>query len=260
MATDFAVSAWSRSQIAGTSVCALLARGLETHTPGPGFIPARFTTDLFRPVLTDPIELRTAVVRDGNRVRVVDAEIIQHGEIRSRATVMYLAVADQPPGEVWQPTHTLPVPDRRLDSPEGNPPLFKSGDLEWTGDFASGVNSERKCAWHNVPPVVAGDPVTPFQRAAFVGDTTNLVCNWGTAGVGYINSDVTVTLTRLPEGPELGIQARDHFSANGIATASATLYDRTGPLGTSLVNGISNARRQVDLAAFAEERSFATQR
>lgn len=109
--------------------------------------------------------------------------------------------------------------------------------------------------WVNVPPLIAGAPITPFERAAFVADFTNGMCNSGTAGVSYINSDVAMTLSRLPEGPELGLQALDRVSADGIAVCAANLYDRTGPLGVSTITALSNARRQVDIAAaLAEEK------
>ncbi|WP_067693477.1 acyl-CoA thioesterase domain-containing protein [Nocardia jejuensis] len=255
-ATELSVSAWARNQVAGPGVCGLLARELETHAPEHGFVPARFTVDLFRPVLTEPITLHSQVIRDGNRVRVVDASLVQGDQVRARASVMYLAASEQPPGQVWQAEHTAPVPANVLDGPEGDPPLFKSGDMDWTGDFGSGQNSERKSVWHNVPAIVQGEPVTPFQRTAFVGDATSLVCNWGTEGVGYINSDVTVTLSRLPHGHEVGLHAVNHVASAGIVVATATMYDRLGPLGTTVVTGVSNARRQVDLAAFASERSF----
>nr|WP_309231906.1 hypothetical protein [Nocardia sp. SYP-A9097] len=104
--------------------------------------------------------------------------------------------------------------------------------------------------WHNLPALVEGERITAFQRAAFIGDATNLVCNWGTEGVGYINSDVTVTLSRLPEGHEVGLLARDQMSAEGISVGTAVMYDRIGPVGTCVVTGISNVRRQVDMAAF----------
>lgn len=250
-----AASAWSTAQLAGTAVCALLAHGLETHRPGTGYVPARFTVDLFSPVLSEPIELRSSIVRDGNRIRVADAEIVQHGRVRARATAQFLIASSAPPGQIWQPTRDLPVPETRLDSPEGSPPLFKSGSGDWTHDFASGVNSHRKAAWVNVPPLFEDAPATPFERAAFVADFSNLLCNWGTAGVGYINTDASLSLSRLPQGPELGLQARDHVSANGIAVSTATLYDRVGPLGSCAVTALSNAQRQVDIAAFVEELS-----
>ncbi|GAB2544684.1 acyl-CoA thioesterase domain-containing protein [Nocardia heshunensis] len=259
-ASQMAVSAWSDAQLAGTAVCGLLAHELENHSPGTDFRPARFTVDLFSPVRNEPLELRSSIVRDGRRIRVADASVVQDGQVRARATVHFLALADEPPGEVWQPARELPVPETPLDGPFGNPPLFKSGDLDWTHDFASGVNALRKAAWNNVPAVVEGLPVTPFERAAFVADTANLVCNWGTGGVGYINTDVALTLSRLPEGREVGLFAQDHMSADGIATATATMYDRSGPLGTVTITALSNAMRQVDMAEFAASRSLPVER
>ncbi|MFE3226966.1 thioesterase family protein [Nocardia sp. NPDC059228] len=255
-ATRMAVSAWSSGQLAGTAVCGLLAHELETHRPGTDFVPARFTVDLFSPVLNEPIELRSSIVRDGNRIRVADAAIVQHDRVRARATVQFLVATAEPPGRIWQPARDLPAPATPLDGPEGSPPLFKSGSFDWTHDFASGVNPHQKAAWNNVPALIEGVPITPFERAAFVSDSTNLVCNWGTEGVGYINTDVTMTLSRLPEGVELGLQARDHVSSNGIAVSTATLYDRSGELGVCTITALSNARRQVDMAAFAEAQAF----
>ncbi|MGW4243893.1 acyl-CoA thioesterase domain-containing protein [Nocardia sp. NPDC004722] len=260
IAGQMAVSAWSETQLAGTAVCGLLAHELENHSPGTDFRPARFTVDLFSPVRNEPLELRSVIVRDGRRIRVADATVVQDGQVRARATVHYLAVADEPPGEIWQPSRELPVPATPLDGPYGNPPLFKSGDLDWTHDFASGVNSLRKAAWNNVPSLVEGIPITAFERAAFVADTANLVCNWGTGGVGYINTDVSLNLARLPEGREVGMFAQDHMSADGIATATATLYDRAGALGTVTITALSNAMRQVDMAEFAASRSFSHER
>ncbi|WP_063063113.1 acyl-CoA thioesterase domain-containing protein [Nocardia violaceofusca] len=248
VAGDFAVSKWSPDHVAGPAICGLLARELETHCPGAGFVPARLTADLFRPVRNEPITVHSAVVRSGARVRVADAWITQQDEVRVRASVMYLAVAQQPPGRIWQAEQALPVPERRLDAPTGQPPLFKCGDGAWSGDFAAAQNEERKSVWQNLPPLVEDEQITPFQRAAFLADTTNLVCNWGTEGVGYINSDVTLTLTRLPHGRELGLHAQDHMSADGIAVGTATLYDRTGRIGTCVVTALANAARQVDMA------------
>ncbi|GAB0101382.1 thioesterase family protein [Nocardia sp. JMUB6875] len=256
IASPMAVSAWSTGQLAGTAVCGLLAHQLETHSPGSGFIPARFSADMFRPVLNEPIELRSSVIRDGNRIRVADASIVQQGEVRARASVHYLAATEEPAGEIWQPDRYLPIPERSLDGPYGNPPLFKSGTDDWTHDFASGVNPYRKAAWHNMPTLIEGLAITPFECVAFVSDVTNLVSNWGTTGINYINSDVSLTLSRLPETRELGIVAQDRIAANGIAVATAVLYDRGGPLGTSTISALSNSIRRVDMAEFAASRGF----
>lgn len=254
VATDLAVSPWSPSQLSGTSVCGLLAREAELHSPGADFLPARFSVDLFRPVVAEPIRMHGEVVRDGTRVRVVDVSIVQRDQVRARATLMYVALAERSPGRVWQPPRHSPVPE---PGSEWIPFQFKSGEQAWTGDFTTGQNDARKCLWHDVPiSLVEGEPNSPFQLAAYAADTTGMVCNWGTDGIGYINCDVTVALSRLPEGPEVGLQAQDQVAADGIAIGVATLYDRTGPLGTAVVTGVSNVRRRVDPAAFVAETAY----
>lgn len=95
---------------------------------------------------------------------------------------------------------------------------------------------------------MAGEAITPFQRAAILGDGTNHVCHWGSEGAGYINADVTVNLSRLPRGHELGVRADNSIASGGIAVGVATLYDRTGPVGTSVISTLSNARRRIDFA------------
>ncbi|NMM92254.1 hypothetical protein B2J88_49825, partial [Rhodococcus sp. SRB_17] len=77
----------------------------------------------------------------------------------------------------------------------------------------------------------------------------NLVCHWGSEGAGYINADMTLTLSRLPLGYELGLRADNTIATEGISIGTATLYDRTGPLGTCVVTAVSNARRQIDFAS-----------
>ncbi|RMI33984.1 acyl-CoA thioesterase domain-containing protein [Nocardia stercoris] len=246
-----AVSWWSPQQVNGVAACALIARQLETHDPGPAFTPARLTVEFLMPVLNEPIALESHIVREGNRVVVADASIVQHGEIRARATLSYLAVSEQPPGEIWAPDEQPPVPMVRLTDPEGNVPQFKTGDSGWSPDFAAAQNADRKHVWQNFPPVVEGEAMSPLQRVAALGDSTNMVCNWGSAGVGYINSDMTVTLARLPEGNEVGLQAQDHVAAAGVAVGTATMYDRSGRIGTTIVTCVANARRQIDMASAA---------
>lgn len=133
-------------------------------------------------------------------------------------------------------------------SPEGSPPLFKSGDRDWTADFGANQNADRKITWQSMPPLIAGEPITPFQRAAIMGDATNHLCHWGSEGAGYINADVTVNLSRLPIGYELGLRADNIIASAGISIGAATLYDRTGPVGTCVVTTLSNARRQIDFS------------
>ncbi|QIS03716.1 thioesterase family protein [Nocardia brasiliensis] len=247
VAERLAVSPWSPGKLSGTGVCGLLARELETHCPG-GFVPARLTVDLYQPVADAPFELCGTVVRRGSRIVVADAGLLQDGVRRARATAVFLTTADAPPGRVWRPEEFLPMPPQGCVAPEGSPPLYKSGENDWTADFAANQNAERKASWHSLPPLVAGETITAFQRTAILGDATNHICHWGSAGAGYINTDVTVALSRLPVGYELGLRADNTIASAGISIGTATLYDRQGPIGTCVVTALANTRRQIDFA------------
>lgn len=246
--TELSVSWWAPNQLSGVPVCGLLGLGLEQHCP-EGFVPARMTVDLYQPVFDAPTRVRTELVRRGSRIVVADAWLVQDGQDRVRASAVFLRTGEQPPGAVWSPTLELPVPPEGCLSPDGARPLFKSGDGEWTGDFAVTQNAERKASWHSMPPLISDEPMTPFQRAAITADTANQVCHWGTAGAGYINADVTLTLSRLPVGYEVGMKADNVYAESGISIGTAVMYDRSGPLGTCTVATLSNARRQIDFAA-----------
>lgn len=248
VAERLAVSPWAPDKLSGTGLCGLLAGEVEPHCPD-GFIPARLTVDLYQPVSNAAFDMHSRLIRQGSRITIADATLRQDGEERVRASVVFLTTGDEPPGQVWSRTEELPIPAEGCVSPEGSPPLFKSGEQEWTPDFAANQNAERKFSWHSLPPLVAGEPITPFQRAAILGDSTNHLCHWGSEGAGYINADVTLTLSRLPIGYELGQRADNTIASAGISIGTATLYDRAGPVGTCVVTTLSNARRHIDFAA-----------
>lgn len=246
---DLAISRWAPTHLGGLAICGLLARQLENHSPGTNFVPARLTVDMFRPVATEPVSVSSQLRRAGNRITIADAWVVQSDDVRARATVAYLAQSSEPLGDVWHAYHYLPIPVPTKVPPGGSALLFKCGQRDWTADVTANQNAERKSIWLNLPPLVEGEPISRFQRAAILGDLTNLICNWGSHGVGYINTDMTLALARLPEGAELGLHAQDQLTADGIATGTATLYDRKGACGTCLVTAISNARRQVDFTS-----------
>ncbi len=106
--------------------------------------------------------------------------------------------------------------------------------------------------WSRGISAVAGEDATPFVAAAIIGESTSLVTNWSSAGVAFINTDLTLTLARMPQTNEMGVEADNHVSANGIAACSAVLYDRDGMLGTCVVSALSNPTRELDIAQLAE--------
>jgi hypothetical protein len=89
--------------------------------------------------------------------------------------------------------------------------------------------------------MIDGEPLTAFTRAAMAADITASIANWGTNTLEFINVDYTLTLTRLPEGPHIGLASLTHHSHDGVATGSAVLVDHEGPVGTGVSVAIAHS-------------------
>ena len=248
--TAIARSMWSENQMHGVAVSGALARTIEAcvHAAGRDDLrPARMTVDLFRPATMDPCRLTAEVVRDGRRICLVDAVLTQGGSRVARASAIFLKPTASAEGRVWEPSERPEPPPEEVApvSDEPRVPYFHS-DAGWSQKFGEHQDSSRKTSWNTALPVVAGEPVTPFQGVAAMADGASLVTNWGDRGVEYINTDITLTLARPLEGMEIGLVAVDRVEHDGIAVGTAGVFDRSGQLGTVVVTSLVNARRSVD--------------
>lgn len=103
-------------------------------------------------------------------------------------------------------------------------------------------SSGPKYTWlHETRSLIDGEPLTAFTRAAMAADITASLANWGTNGLQFINADYTLTLSRLPEGPHIGMASLTHHSHDGVATGSAVLVDRNGPVGSAVSVAIAHS-------------------
>lgn len=243
-----ATSAWKGTDISGPAVVGAVARSLEVETGVEDMQPARLTVDLFRPVLSEPFEVRTSLVRDGNRIRVSEAELVQGGETKTRATLVQLRRAENPAGRAWIPANDRPIPPKFIGEtmPEMQFPMYFTEGAGWSDNMTVHQTAQRKAYWFRPIPVVSGEEATPFQRAAIVSEGTSLITNWGSEGIGFINADLTLSLARLPRSEDLGMQADLHVEEDGIAVGNTALYDRDGVIGFGAVVAVSNAKRQID--------------
>jgi hypothetical protein len=232
--------------ISGHVVGGVLARAVEAAGRADDLVPARLTVDLLRPTAIAPVEVRTTVRRDGQRIRLIDAELVQNGGVVSRASAVFLRRSEQPTGDVWSSTVEMPpLPTDPGPLPE-DLPMFVWG---YGGEGSSGGGygfaewhaGGPKYAWvRQLRPLVAGEVTSPFVEAAMAADATSALTHWGTTGLRYINADYTLSLTRLPKGEHIGLAALVHTSHDGIASGVAAVFDEYGPIGNAMAVALVN--------------------
>jgi hypothetical protein len=239
---EIARGGWGPS-ISGHVVGGLLGWAVERAVDDPQLQPARLTVDLPAPAALQPIEVHTRVHHDRRRLRLVEAVLVQRGAPVARGSALFLRRGAQPDGHVWSPSVQMPP----LPIEDGaQPSLFmrtygwgtgiQNPDPEWAD------TSGPKYTWlHETRSLIDGEPLSPFTRAAMAADITASIANWGTNALQFINADYTLTLSRLPEGPHIGLAALTHYSHEGVATGSAVLVDRKGPIGSGVSVSIAHS-------------------
>jgi hypothetical protein len=243
--TAFARSRWGEDTLNGPAIVGLAAWSLERDYGLPGFVPARLTADLFKAARGVPTVVRTRLVRDGRRIRNSECDVVQGDVIVARATMVQYLRSGPPPGQEWVGLAEFTPPA----GVNGAVYFVGSDDVGWDSSGAAHQNISRKRVYHRTIEVVAGETPSPFVRTVVAAEATSLVTNLGTRGIGYINGDLTVALSRLPIGDYVGVQADSHWCADGIANGTATLFDDVGPFGTGMVTAIANPAAQIDFGA-----------
>ncbi|SEH76848.1 Thioesterase-like superfamily protein [Mycolicibacterium rutilum] len=241
--TQFALSHWGEDHLNGPAVVGLAARTLEKHYGSDEFMPARLTVDLFRAARRTLTTVEVRVVRDGRRVRAAECDVLQDGRAVAQATFVQYRRSEAPRGQEWTPPTAVPELPERDDALM---PYIGSEDGGWTRSPAAHQNASRKRFYFSCADIVAGEKVSPFARAVTVAESTSLVTNLGTEGIGYINGDLTVALSRLPVDDWILVQADSHWAADGVAVGTATLFDPKGPFGSGMVTAVANPAAQID--------------
>src|SRR5216684_7505591 len=72
--TPVASGPWDPNSLHGRVIIGLLAFAIEQRHGADDFVPARLTVDMFRLPTLAPIEVTTKLIRDGLRIKVVEAD------------------------------------------------------------------------------------------------------------------------------------------------------------------------------------------
>ena len=240
--TEVASGPWDPQSLHGRVIIGLLAFEIEQRHGAADFVPARLTVDMFRLPKLVPIEIKTKLVRDGLRIKVVEAEFFSGGVSMARASCQLLRKTENPAGNVWSPPN-WDVPRPADIAKPTDVRLGMHG--KWTTRpivGAMGTLGPRRLWMSEVRELVAGTPVSPFVRVAVAADFASPFANAGDQGLGFINSDVTLYLYRLPMTEWVGFEVVNHHSRDGIAIGECWLYDEEGAIGTSTVAALAQRK------------------
>jgi hypothetical protein len=235
--TDSARGPWSMESLHGRVLAGLFARCLELEYGEATFQFTRLTIDMFRLPNRSPIDVRTELIREGNRIKVADAIAFQEGAEIGRARAVLLRRAEEPANPVWKPDNW----DAPMPQDAGPPRTTLSG--MWDTWMLPPSKSGQKRVWlRELHPLVDAEPLTPFVRLAGCADYASPLANAGPGGLDYVNADITLYLHRLPVGEHIGFEVSSHESKDGIAVGDTTVYDIEGAIGRSIVCAVVNRR------------------
>ncbi len=243
--SDFCRGPWNHDSLHGRAVSGLLAYGVEGHAPGPEWQISRLTVDMFRLAPHRPTRLRTRVLREGNRIRSVEASLEIEGVEMARASGLLLLRADVP-STAWSGSEeAVAPPSDGAPMEAGEGPFGDHRDGWDVRQVRSSPEADPSIAWLRMAyPFIEGEATSPFVRAAAAADFANPHSNRSEPRRAFINADVTLHLFRYPDDEWVGFQVAAHDSRGGIAIGSCVLRDLGGPIGRSTVATIANDRER----------------
>jgi hypothetical protein len=239
--TALARGPWDPGTCHGGAPAALLAATIDTV---PSLVPmgtVRLSFDLLRPVPLAPLHLAQRIVREGKRVQLVEASLTDQDAtelMRCRALRIRIAELELPhPTQLDLGATPAPGPEHLA--------RFE-GDDRWVAEgfwqavdvrFVAGALGRpgTGTAWFRVvAPLLEGSPITPVARAAAAADFGNGIASPLPMGPYlFINPDLTVHLSRQPQGEWIGMRSTSSAQRSGAGLTASVLFDEVGVLGSA---------------------------
>jgi hypothetical protein len=235
--TKATVGPWDPKLQHGGPPAALLGDAIERASSSDASMRvASFSMDFLGPVPLEPMTIATEVVRGGKKIELVTATASIGGRAALRVNAWRIAVEDgRTPEKNVEPAPPLPPP---VETPlfRGVPRFGYGESLEWR--FVEGAFTELGPAtvWSRLRVVVVrGELVTPLARALSMVDSANgISLELEVTKFLAVPVNLTVSLSRWPEGEWVGMNARTRIAREGVGTTHARLFDRRGTIGEAM--------------------------
>ena len=207
---------------------ALLGRALERCEPRDGFVFARLTFEILRPVPVAEVAVVARVIRPGRSVELLEGELTAGGQPVMTVRAWRVLAASAP--TVADDAPLPPRPDAATPPP---PELdgFGYGKAVELRFAAGGWNQAGPATvWTRLGvPLLPGEAPTGLQRVLAVADSGNGVSAVLPLGRWlFINPELTVHLRREPRGEWICLDAETTITEGGAGLARSTLSDDDG--------------------------------
>lgn len=243
---------WVATAQHGGPPSGLLTRAVEHHRSGPGddpsaYLVSRMTVELLRPVPLSPLRMTSTTTRPGRKVQLItaslwagdafDIEVARAVGLRMlRAPISFPFDVDAANAEADAAVRPALGPEQghppRSSFEGATLPAFHASAVDMRfirGDLGAGPGA----MWLRLRvPIVAGEEVSPAQRAVTLSDFSNAIGSFLPMTTHtYLNADLTVNLHRMPDGEWICVDSVMRVDESGIGLASAQLSDQLGPIG-----------------------------
>lgn len=218
-----AAAGWNPKQQSGHVIAPLLGHFIEQIPTLTPMLTTRCIVDLTRPVPLKPLRWHSEILREGKKLQVVRAALLDGDLEIASLTALRARLADSPA-----------VPLRHALTPADGYPL--QGDQAIPGVEIRAIgeirNGSGACTmWSRLQSrFVAGAENTPFMHALSLADFGSGMGNalpfekWT-----FPNIDIVVMFSRAPRGEWLLLDAATQTAGNGLGLVNSVLADAEGP-------------------------------
>ena len=240
--TRLAAAEWYPDGQHGGVVSALITRAVEHQ---PALVPmeiARVTVELFRVVPVTELEVVVERVREGKRIQTSEVRVYDQDTEVARGLVQRLRMTDLDlPTDLGGSINRPAGPDGFETRSFSEVIPFGAGGEITFGRAAVDVREVRgsfatpgaATLWFRFRhPLVAGEEMSPAQRAVLASDFSNGLSRLADPGQWvFMNSDLSVHFARLPAGEWVALDGESIWDRGGRGVATSHLFDAHGAIG-----------------------------
>lgn len=237
VATELTNGPWERGLQHAGPPAALLTRAVARLGGGPAHaLPARLCFDIHAPVPTGELVLHARMLRPGRRVAVAEAVLATTSDPdRPLMTLRAWLVRQRPeplPSAFTSPGAPAPPNEGPL---HGRLPGWIEGyidTIEWRWQSGGFYQPGPATVWvRQLVRLVAGEEPTGVERLVAVADSASGISSIASPlDLLFVNTDLTLHLTREPVGSALWMSAETVVDPTGIGRTRSELGDPQGAL------------------------------